>query len=107
QPVVRPEQGLPIDILLEQPLAHHQTEIDAGTPPGLVGALVDDVAEIVESAGMGRPPIGEPALARLPALPRPRREAQYLDLDPAALQRARHDIRADRGDRDRPASHRA
>ena len=50
QPVVRPQQRLAVDILLEQPLAHHQAEIAAGVAIRLVGALVDDVAQVVEPA---------------------------------------------------------
>src|SRR5690606_37673629 len=50
---------------------------------------------------------GEPFLAPLPAFPRAGGEAEDLDLDPAALERARHDVGADRGDTDRPSAHRA
>ena len=49
----------------------------------------------------------EPVLARLPALPGARGEAEDLDLDAAALERARQDVGAGRRDRDRPAAHRA
>jgi hypothetical protein len=47
------------------------------------------------------------SLARLPALPGLGGEAEDLDLDAAALQRAGEDVGAGRGDRDRPAAHRA
>ena len=57
--------------------------------------------------GLAGLPRGEPLLARLPALPGARREAQDLDLDAAALERARQDVGAGRGDRDRAAAHRA
>ena len=107
QAVMRPQQRLAVDVLLEDALAQHQAEVLAGAPPRRVGRLVDDVAQIVEPAGIGRLAGGDPALARLAALPRPRGEAEDLDLDAAALQRARQDVGAHRGDGDRPAAHRA
>src|SRR3546814_9884085 len=69
--------------------------------------LVDDVADVVEAAGVRRPARGEPRLARLTALPGPRRETQNLGLDPTAFERARENIRRDRRDPDRPPAHRA
>jgi len=45
--------------------------------------------------------------ARLPALPRAGGEAENLDLDAAALQRARQNVGAGRGHRDRTTAHRA
>ncbi len=103
---MRPVQRLAVDVLLEQALAHHQAEILARAPPGRVGGLVDDVAQIVQPAGIGRLAGGEPRLARLPALPGARGEAENLDLDAAALQRAREDVGAGRRHRDRAAAHR-
>src|SRR6478735_1334727 len=50
---------------------------------------------------------GGPILAALPALPRPRGEAENLGLHAAAFERAREDVGADRGDADRAAAHRA
>src|SRR3546814_9087760 len=93
---MRPEQRLAVDILLEQPLAHHQAQILARPAPGFVGLLVDDVAQVVQTPRHGRTPGGQPVLPALPALPRPRGEAQYLGLHAAAFQRARHDVGADR-----------
>ena len=104
---MRPGQRLAVDVLLEQPLAHHQPEIFPRSPPGRVGALVDDVAQIVEAAGLGRLAGLQPGFARLPALPGARGEAEDLDLDAAALQRAGENVGAGRGDGDRPAAHRA
>ena len=75
--------------------------------PGRVGGLVDDVAEVVEPAGIGRLAGLQPRLARLAALPGARGEAEDLDLDAAALERAGEDVGAGRGDRDRAAAHRA
>ena len=105
QPLMRPVERLAVDVLLEQALAHHQAEILARAPPRRVGRLVDDVAQIVEAAGIGRLAGGEPLLARLPALPGARGEAEDLDLDAAALERARQNIGAGGGDRDRAAAH--
>src|SRR5207248_4073386 len=107
QPVMRPEQRLAVDILLEDAFAQHQPEAAAGAAPWRVGRLVDDVAQIVEAAGVGRLASGDPALAGLAALPRPRREAEDLDLDAAALESAGEDVGAHCGNRDRPATHRA
>ena len=107
QALVRPVERLAVDVLLEQPLAHHQPEVLARAPPGRVGRLVDDVAQIVEPAGIGGLAGLQPGLARLAALPGARGEAEDLDLDAAALERARQDIGADRRDGDRPAAHRA
>ena len=53
QALVRPVERLAVDVLLEQALAHHQAEILARAAPGRVGGLVDDVAQIVEAAGIG------------------------------------------------------
>src|SRR3546814_13119746 len=79
----------------------------AGAPPGLVGLLIEDVPEIVEAPRMRRPPFRQPAFARLPALPGPGGEAQYLDLDAAPLERARENVGRNRRDRDRPPPHRS
>ena len=56
---------------------------------------------------MRRLAVGQPGLAALPALPRAGGEAEDLGLHPAAFQRAREDVRADGGNRDRPPAHRA
>src|SRR5262249_58207549 len=82
-------------------------EILACATPGRIGRLVDDVAQIVEPPRIGRLARRQPRLARLPTLPGPRGKAENLDLDAAALQRAREDVRACGGDGDRPAAHRA
>ena len=50
QAPVRPGQRLAVDVLLEQALAHHQRERALGAPPGRIGRLVDDVAQVVEAA---------------------------------------------------------
>ena len=104
---MRPVERLAVDVLLEQTLAHHQAEILARAPPRRVGGLVNDVAQVVEAAGIGRLAGGQPMLARLPALPGARGEAEDLDLDAAALERARENVGAGRRDRDRTAAHRA
>src|SRR5260221_5219526 len=104
---MRPEQRLAVDVLLEDALAQHEPEAARRPPPRRVGRLVDDVPEIVEPAGVGRLAGGDPFLARLAALPRPRGEAENLDLDAGALECARQDVGAHRRDGDRPAAHRA
>ena len=107
QPPVRPFQRLAVDVLLEQPLLHHQPEVRPRPPPRRVGRLVDDVAQVVQPPGQRRAVRGEPGLAALAALPGAGGEAEDLDLDLAALQRARQHVGRDRRDRDRPAAHRA
>ncbi len=54
QALVGPVQRLAVDVLLEQALAHHQAEIAPRAPPRRVGGLVDDVAQVVEAAGIAR-----------------------------------------------------
>ncbi len=54
QALVRPVERLAVDVLLKQALAHHQPEIFARAPPRRVGRFVDDVAQVVEAAGIGR-----------------------------------------------------
>src|ERR1700726_2480701 len=100
---MRPIERLAVDVFLEQSLAHHQPEILSRATPWCVGRLVDDVAQVVEAAGIGRLAVGEPGFPRLPAFPGPRGETQNLDLDAAAFQRARQNIGAGGGDRYRPA----
>src|SRR5690606_9261914 len=107
QAAVGPEQRLAVDVLLEDALAQHQAQILAGPPPRRIGRLVDDVAQIVETARMLRLAVLDPALARRAALPGAGREAEDLDLDAAALERARQDVGAHRRDGDGTAAHRA
>src|SRR6202011_6280747 len=97
-PLMRPDQCLAVDVLLQDALAQHQAEIAPGAPPGGVGRLVDDVAQIVEPPGIGRLAGGNPALARLPALPGAGGEAEDLDLDAAALPSAGENVGAPRGE---------
>jgi hypothetical protein len=104
---VRPEQRLAVDVFLEQALAHHQAQVLARAAPGFVGLLVNNVAQVVETARMSRLATGQPGLARLAALPRAGGEAEHFGLDPAAFQRARQNVGADRRDRDRTPAHRA
>src|SRR6267142_7102355 len=54
QTLMRPVKRLAVDVLLEQALAHHQAEILARAPPGRIGRLVDDVAQVIEAARIGR-----------------------------------------------------
>lgn len=76
-------------------------------PPWRVRRLVDDVTQIVEAARIGGFARCQPRLARLPALPGARREAENLDLDTAALQRPRQNVGARRRYCDRASAHRA
>src|SRR5437660_11481224 len=88
QPIVRPQQRLAVDVLLEDALAQHQSEVLARPTPRSIGRLVDDVAQVVEPARVGGLAGSKPLLAALAALPGAGGEAQDLDLDAATLQRA-------------------
>src|SRR4029077_8788152 len=68
---------------------------------------VNNMAQVVEPAGVGRLARCKPMLARLPALPGARGEAENFDLDAATLERARENIGASGGHCDRTATHRA
>src|SRR3954454_23509731 len=98
---MRPVERLAVDVFLEQGFAHHQAEILARAAPRRIRRFVDDVPEIVEPSRRGGFASLQPRLARLPAFPSPRREAEYFDLYPATLERARQNVRACRGNRDR------
>ena len=104
---MRPGQRLAVDVLLQQPLAHHQRQRALGPPPGRIGRLVDDVPQVVEASGIAGLAGSQPGFARLAALPGPGGEAQNLDLDAAALERARQDVGAAGRHHDRPAAHAA
>src|SRR5437868_15455686 len=104
---MRPDQRLAVDILLEDALAQHQPEAAPGAPPGGIRRFVDDMAQIVEPPRVRRLAGGDPALARLPALPGAGCETENLDLDPATLESPGEDVPAHRRHGDRPAAHRA
>src|SRR5690349_8744476 len=78
----------------------------AGVTVRLVGALVDDVAKVVEPARARGASGGQPGLPALTALPPARSEAEDFGCDPATLERPGKDVGADRRDRDRPSAHR-
>ena len=105
QAVMRPDERFAVDIFLQQPFAHHEAEIAPRAPPGAVGLLVDDVPEIVQAARLCGLSVGEPALARLSALPGAGGEAEDFDLHRATLQRAGENIGAHGRHRDRAAAH--
>ena len=98
QPVMRPDQRLAIDILFQQPLAHHQAQIAPSAPPRFIGLLIKDMTQIIEPAGLCWLAISEPRFARLAAFPCAGGKAKDLCLDPAPLQCARENISADRRD---------
>ena len=90
---MRPGQRLAVDILLEKTLAHHEAEIAPCAPPRGVRGFVDDVAQVVEAARIAGLASRQPLLARLSALPLPRRKAEDFDLHAAALQRPGENVR--------------
>ncbi len=103
---MRPDQRFAVDVFFQESLAQHQAEVLARAAPRRIGRFVDDMAQIVEPAGAAGFAGGEPFLARLAAFPRARGEAEDFNLHAAALQRARQDIGAHGGHRNRPAAHR-
>jgi len=105
QPIVRPQQGLAVDVFLQQALAHHETQVLLGPSPRRVGGLEDDVAQVVQAARIGRLARRDPRLARLTALPGAGGEAEDLHLHAAAFQRPREDVSADGRDHDRAPAH--
>src|SRR3569833_1976350 len=102
-----PEERFPVDILLEQPFAHHLPVVAARAPVGLVGALVDNMSKVVEPAWMRRTIGRKPRFPALPPLPAAGGEAEDLGRDPAAFQRAGEDVGADRRNRDGATAHRS
>ena len=100
-----PQQGLAVDVFLEQTLAQHQAERAPCPAPGLVGRLVNDVAEVIQPPWVGGLPGFHPFLPRLAALPGARREAQDLHLHTTTLQGAGHDVGAHGRDGDGAPAH--
>ena len=105
QAAIGPHQRFAVDIFLQQPFAQHQAEVFARAAPGGVGGFVDDVAQIVQAAGVARLAFGDPAFAGLTAFPGAGGEAEHLGLHRAAFQGAGEDVAAHGGHRDRPAAH--
>src|SRR3546814_7278861 len=99
-----PPEGLASDILVQQPRAQHQLADAPRPPPALVGAFVDDMAQIVETAGMRRLAVRQPFLAALAALPGARGKSENLNLDRAAFQRTGEDVGAHRRHGDRKST---
>ena len=91
-----PQQRLAVDVFLQQVFAQHQAEVSPGPPPRDLGALVDDMAQLVEPPGVRWPSCRQPAVSRPSAAPAAGREAEDLGFDPAALQRLPENLRTDR-----------
>src|SRR3546814_15344333 len=102
---MRPEERLAIDVFLEQPFAHHQAEIASRPTPGFVSLLVDDMAQVIQPARMGRAACGQPVFPRLSPFPGACRETEYFCLDATAFPAARQYVCTDGGDPDGPAAH--
>src|SRR3546814_18762868 len=97
---MRPEERLAIDVFLEQPFAHHQAEIASRPTPGFVSLLVDDMAQVIQPARMGRADFGQPVFPRLSPFPGTCRETESFCLDASAFQGERKYIASDGGDVD-------
>src|SRR3546814_7582216 len=102
---MRPEERLAIDVFLEQPFAHHQAEIASRPTPGFVSLLVDDMAQVIQPARMGRAACGHPVFPRLSPFPGTCRETEYFCLDATAFQGARQYFGTDGGAADGPGAH--
>ena len=104
---MRPFQSFAVDVLFEQPFFHHQAEIWPSAAPGGIGAFVNDMAQIIETARTLRPALREPFLTALPAFPGTGGEAQNLYLHATALQGAGQHVSADGSNGDGATAHRA
>src|SRR5208282_4905561 len=100
-----PVEGLAVDIFLEQPLSHHQSEVFPCSAPRGIGGFVDNMAQVVESTGIDGLAGLEPGFARLAALPGASSESENFDLYAAAFQSARQNVGAGCGHSDRPSAH--
>src|SRR6185312_2122399 len=70
-----PQQRLAVDVVPQQLLLEHRTETGAGAAPGLIGTLVDDVAQFAQASGPRWAAVAAPALVSAPAAPGARRIA--------------------------------
>ena len=104
---MRPFQRFAVDVFLQQALFHHQSQIGPCSPPWGICGFIDDVAQIVQAAGLLRATLGQPFFAALATFPGAGGKAENLDLDRTTFQRARQNIGTDRGDTDGAAPHRA
>src|SRR3546814_17194274 len=102
---MRTEERLPCDVFREQHFAPHQAEIASRPTPGFVSLLVDDMAQVIPPARMGRAACGQPAFPRLSPFPGACRETEYFCFEATAFQGARQYVGTDGGAADGPAAH--
>src|SRR3546814_9864094 len=100
---MRPEERLAIDVFLEQPFAHHQAEIASRPTPGFVSLLVDDMAQVIQPARMGRAACGQPVFPRLSPFPGSCRETEYFGFYATAFPGGRQYVGPDGVVADAPA----
>src|SRR3546814_11145262 len=89
---MRPEERLAIDVFLEQPFAHHQAEIASRPTPGFVSLLVDDMAQVIQPARMGRAACGHPVFPPLSPYPGACRDTRYFAFNATTFKVARHHV---------------
>mmetsp|Transcript_18273 Transcript_18273/g.29034 ORF Transcript_18273/g.29034 Transcript_18273/m.29034 type:complete len:231 (-) Transcript_18273:2342-3034(-) len=100
-----PFQRLAVNVFLQKALFHHQTQIGARPTPGCIGGFIDDVAQVIQTTGLGRTAIVQPRLTGQPAFPCAGGKAQNFHLHIAALQRAGQNVGANGRNRNGPTAH--
>src|SRR3546814_12368344 len=83
-----PDGPLAICVFLEEPFAHHLGAMASRPSPGFVSLLLDDMAQVIQPARMGRAACGQPVFPRLSPFPGACRETEYFCLDATAFQRS-------------------
>ena len=92
--VMRPEQGLAVNIFLKQAFAHHQPQILARAPPRRICRFVDDMTQIIEASWARRLASFDPVFTAEAALPGFGCEPENLDFHAATFQRSRKNVSA-------------
>src|SRR6185312_16847406 len=98
-------QRLTVDVLLEQIVVEHQSELPSCTAPRLIGTLVNDVLEVRDPARVRWTAIRCPLAPRLAAVPTLRCESENFRLHAASHEHPGYNLRARGGHADRCASH--
>ena len=91
-----PFQRLAINVFFQQPFFHHQTQIWTGPTPWGIRALINDVAQIIQTTGLLWASLLQPFFTRLAAFPRAGGKAKDFNLYIAPLKRAGQNICANR-----------
>ena len=100
-----PFQRLAINIFFQQTFFHHQAQIWTGATPWGIRALIEEVAQVIQTTGLLRASLLQPFFTRLAAFPRTRGKAKDFNLYIAPLKRACQNIRANRRNRNGAPPH--